>query len=147
MDQDAPKVVRGVYFLQMAEFVKIGVSSDIAKRVNDLRTSVPLPISILGAIPGATRSVERALHQRFALHRRNGEWFDATPEILAEAQLWAEHVMTITRPPRPKVAPGAHSRRGSGVSYLDLGDGQGLYVSSGEWPVQWLTRCVRRASR
>jgi hypothetical protein len=71
----------GVYFVQSGNAVKIGMSGDISKRLRVLRTMSPLPLELLGVIPGG-RNEEAALHREWAAQRLHGEWFQATPELL-----------------------------------------------------------------
>lgn len=92
--------VRGVYFLRLGDHIKIGVSDDVLARVNGLQTASPLPIAVVGVWVGATRADEQALHRRFRHARRKGEWFEAVPELVEEAQRWAEFVPSEERAPR-----------------------------------------------
>lgn len=72
-----------VYFLRAGEFVKIGKSTGTPdSRVNQLRTGCPFPIEVMATIPGGL-DLERSLHRRFAHCRAHGEWFHATPGLLA----------------------------------------------------------------
>lgn len=72
-----PKVGRFVYFIQMGnEFgpIKIGVTGDVELRLTKMRTFSPYPLTLLACIPGYT-SHESTLHELFADHRLEGEWF------------------------------------------------------------------------
>lgn len=71
----------GVYFVQAGDAVKIGMSKDIPKRLRTLRTMSPLPLELLGAVPGG-RQEEAELHREWATQRLHGEWFRAAPELL-----------------------------------------------------------------
>lgn len=73
-----------VYFLRMGEDgpVKIGISSDVKKRVKTLQTAIPYELKLLGAIPGGARA-EAFLHQLFDSYRLKGEWFTADPVLLS----------------------------------------------------------------
>ena len=74
-----------VYFVQAGGDggpVKIGIARDLGSRLNSLRTGCPDPIVVLATAPGG-KNEEAALHERFATHRRRGEWFAAAPELLA----------------------------------------------------------------
>lgn len=55
--------------------VKIGHSEQPDKRLLQIKTGSPWPLRLLWQHGGGQR-LERALHQRFAAQRRNGEWFD-----------------------------------------------------------------------
>lgn len=72
-----------VYFLRAGDFVKIGKATGAAtSRVSQLKTGCPFPIEVVATIPGGYAK-EGALHRRFASIRAHGEWFHATPELLA----------------------------------------------------------------
>lgn len=71
-----------VYFAQVGDRIKIRWSRNVATRVATLQTANADPIHLLATIPGA-RSLERQLHERFAAARVSGEWFEATPDLLA----------------------------------------------------------------
>lgn len=57
---------------------KIGVSNDVEKRMNSLRTASGYPLNCLGYYKTNTKAttVERNLHKLFDEFRVQGEWFD-----------------------------------------------------------------------
>lgn len=65
----------GVYIIQAGDFVKIGSSNDIAKRIETFRCGNPHEINLLATIPGANLQDEFALHDKFSALRTRGEWF------------------------------------------------------------------------
>lgn len=71
-----------VYFVRPVglNLVKIGYSRSVRKRVRDLQTANGGRLTLLCTMRGSI-SEERALHRRFASARREGEWFELTPEI------------------------------------------------------------------
>jgi hypothetical protein len=72
-----------VYFVRApGGLVKIGFTSRIGHRIGCLQTGQPAPLELLASLPG-TRPDERRLHTLFAAARRTGEWFEATPDLLA----------------------------------------------------------------
>ena len=71
-----------VYFVRGGEHVKIGHTRNFAKRLGALANGSPVPLELIGAMPGG-RDEERELHRRFAHLRGPGEWFRATGELLA----------------------------------------------------------------
>jgi hypothetical protein len=71
-----------VYFVAAGSRVKIGWSKKVAARMAQLQVGSPEPLKLLGVMPGG-RLAEKRLHERFAASRLSGEWFDATPELLA----------------------------------------------------------------
>ncbi len=71
-----------VYFIRAeSSQIKIGISYDPVGRLHDLRGASPVPLKLLGTIPGGIEQ-EIALHKRFAKQRLHGEWF--APEIRFE---------------------------------------------------------------
>jgi hypothetical protein len=66
-----------VYFVRFGDRVKIGTSGNLAERL------LVIPHDeVIGTIPGDVK-VERQWHLVWADHRIVGEWFQATPELLA----------------------------------------------------------------
>lgn len=65
-----------VYFIGAddLEYVKIGRSKDVYKRLDGIQTSIPHDLKILLMIPG-DKKAERAAHIRFEKYRKRGEWF------------------------------------------------------------------------
>lgn len=78
----AAKQGSSVYFAEADGRIKIGYSRQVAARVNQIQTGNAAPIKLLGFIPGGLAR-EREIHAQFASARLNGEWFTATPELLA----------------------------------------------------------------
>lgn len=62
--------------------LKIGCAAEPRKRLSDLQTGSPEPLTLVLAILGGLRE-ERELHERFAASHRRGEWFNPTKEVLA----------------------------------------------------------------
>jgi hypothetical protein len=81
-----------VYFARAGRFVKIGTTCYPERRVQQIRRAtsggaVPLDVDrrtteLVTTVPGG-RAHERAMHERFVEARAVGEWFHATPELLA----------------------------------------------------------------
>lgn len=86
------RVPNRVYFAQCGEYIKIGVSSNPARRVERLRyerrtfkpATVPHgePLRLLAAIPG-DYGQEGDWHYRFREDWVGGEWFLASDDLLA----------------------------------------------------------------
>lgn len=68
-----------VYFGRTKDIgpVKIGFSCNPSARVSTFG------LDLLGVIYDATVLTERTIHRRFAAYRLSGEWFQASPEVLA----------------------------------------------------------------
>lgn len=73
-----------VYFIRRGTNggVKIGYAENPHSRMRGMQTANEDELFLLGAIKGG-REVEQELHRRFAAGRKRGEWFHATPELLA----------------------------------------------------------------
>jgi len=70
-----------VYFIQSQDgLIKIGWTSDLARRVNNLAVGASGPISVLATTPGG-RTLEAHLHERFASDREQGEWFRPSDDL------------------------------------------------------------------
>lgn len=63
-----------IYFIKQGDYVKIGYTSNIQKRIAQLQTSSPNRLKLIGLIDG-TLDDESEYHRRFSHLRGNGEWF------------------------------------------------------------------------
>ncbi len=74
-----------IYFAQADGIghIKIGFTDgeDALGRIDTLQTGSPVPIRLLGTIPGSMED-EKNLHRRFAGARVHGEWFQPIAELL-----------------------------------------------------------------
>lgn len=77
-----------VYFLRdrasdgSADHVKIGTSTDVTSRVSSGQVMNPRELVLIGSVLG-DRALETDLHRKFKNLHVRGEWFVATPELLA----------------------------------------------------------------
>lgn len=71
-----------VYFIEdpHAGYVKIGVATDVRKRMAQLQCSHGHPLKLLGTMSGG-RPVEKNLHEMFARYKVRREWFKLSDEI------------------------------------------------------------------
>lgn len=83
-----------IYFiLAHSRYVKIGVTTDLPKRLLDLQAANPEPLTVLATMPGGFEH-EGFLHSRFIDQRRQGEWFTLSAELrsfiryVKETGLW-----------------------------------------------------------
>ena len=75
-----------VYFVQAENgLIKIGSTKYLDDRLYSLRCGSPVGLELIASLKG-DRTVEFALHTRFAEHRLHGEWFTPHPDILAEIE-------------------------------------------------------------
>lgn len=68
---------KGVYFIQGKDTgrIKIGYSTNIADRLNALRTMLSEEFETLAVLQGVKQEKETELHQQFNFCRKRGEWF------------------------------------------------------------------------
>jgi hypothetical protein len=73
-----------VYFIQAGDGgpIKIGIARSPERRLIELQVGNHAKLRILALTPGGWGE-ERALHDKFAALRLNGEWFDPAPELLS----------------------------------------------------------------
>lgn len=64
--------------------IKIGIAADPNKRLQNLQTASYTKLQLIAAFEGGRRE-ERALHERFAAHRLEGEWFSVDAETVLAA--------------------------------------------------------------
>lgn len=69
-----------VYYLHFGDRIKIGTTTNLFARCADL------PHDDLLAVELGDREIEQKRHREWRNLQVNGEWFDATPELLAHAQ-------------------------------------------------------------
>lgn len=140
---------RGVYFLQAGEggLVKIGYSAKIPGRVHALQATSPVQLLLRLVLP-VHAGWESALHRRFAMDRRHGEWFHPSPELERFIESGGDDLKPGA-PPDPDAAARRHSaksrsfnhqalrriRRARGYSSADLLSAalceRGVFISSG----------------
>lgn len=68
----------GIYFIQCREFVKIGQTTQIRRRMTALAIGVPFELSLVGFIRCPLSELttrETDFHIRFAAQHHRGEWF------------------------------------------------------------------------
>lgn len=77
-----------VYFIgcQGHNAVKIGVAKDVPFRMMELQIGCPFKLYAAAVIQmksqNSARMLESRLHQKYAPHRLNGEWFTIVPEMI-----------------------------------------------------------------
>jgi hypothetical protein len=84
--------IRGcIYFVQPTDggLIKIGQTRNSPqKRLAELQIGCPVPLELLGVLPG-TIEHERSLHRRFADLRQHNEWFEPGERLLYFIRRWA----------------------------------------------------------
>lgn len=78
-----------VYFAKCANFVKIGRSKNVEKRLKTIQNGCPHKLELLRIFytpsDTADAAFETWLHNRFRNCHSRGEWFHASPELLKYA--------------------------------------------------------------
>lgn len=69
-----------IYFAASDGRLKIGISRDVAARLNIVGAHLPSPLVLIGTIEGSYK-LERAIHQRLSDFRLRGEWFADVPAV------------------------------------------------------------------
>ena len=85
----APSTRTHVYAIRFGSYIKVGMTTDVAQRMRALPGAILKPSDLdrsdvepLCAVPGGA-DVERLVHTLLAEERAIGEWFYATPRLVA----------------------------------------------------------------
>jgi len=72
-----------IYFIQQGNDgpIKIGITWDIKKRLDHMKTFSPHPLRVLAIINGDSKR-ERLLHRKFKNQRLEGEWFRSSERLM-----------------------------------------------------------------
>ena len=79
-----------VYLIRCSDlpYYKIGLTTNLLERLEALQTANPLPLTIVCTCGfssfGAARRAECDCHRTLAKERMHGEWFQLTPEQVAQ---------------------------------------------------------------
>ena len=98
--------MRIIYFLKPVGAdgpIKIGSSVLLAERVSELSGWSPVPLELMGTVPGEIWQ-ESYLHRCFAKDHSHKEWFRATPRLVEAilAILAAGSVEAVTKDLKPE---------------------------------------------
>lgn len=69
-----------VYFIQCGDLVKIGTAANPNRRISELRSANPYPLTLRATMAGGL-ATELALHALFQADRQQGEWFALSPAL------------------------------------------------------------------
>ena len=64
-----------VYLVFNGIATKIGVATNVHKRIRELQTASHEELVLIGSIPNGSFKLEKALHKKFSKYRLKGEWF------------------------------------------------------------------------
>ena len=70
-----------VYFIRAGDAIKIGYTTNLARRQRALETASAVPLELLASVPGDRRE-ETRLHREWRHLHIRGEWFEASEELL-----------------------------------------------------------------
>lgn len=77
-----PEGATYVYYIRVADFIKIGISRRWKRRINNISTASPFEVQVL-LVEIESPALEKRLHRKFKHLRHRGEWFRAEPNLLA----------------------------------------------------------------
>jgi DNA-binding XRE family transcriptional regulator len=69
-----------IYFIKHTDFVKIGYTNNIYRRLSELQVSCPEKLKLLGLVEG-TFEDEKKYHKQFNEFYSHGEWFYYSKEL------------------------------------------------------------------
>ena len=72
-----------VYLIEGAGLIKIGTAYNPERRMAEMQTGSPVPLTLLAKTSGNYQTEDR-LHKRFSQWCTAGEWFDLEPDVLAQ---------------------------------------------------------------
>lgn len=102
LDREARKADGFLYVIGCEEYVKIGISKDVAKRFEGLRGSNPYPLTLLASVYCEdAKKYETQLHEGFANFRTSGEWFKLPEKVLKE---FLESLPPASKPQRSVIS-------------------------------------------
>lgn len=71
-----------LYCVRSGAHIKIGHTTDLARRLSELQVGSAHTLEVLLAIPGSAED-ERCVHAQFDHCRVRGEWFSPSPDLIA----------------------------------------------------------------
>lgn len=69
-----------IYFFQCQEYVKIGTTTDLIRRRENIQICNPYEITCLGVMKGSYKE-EREVHDMFKKYHLRGEWYILNQDI------------------------------------------------------------------
>lgn len=81
-DRIALLYAQKIYFVRLHDFVKIGISSDVRKRMRHLQSGSPYPLELIRLIPDGNIELEARFHAFYKDQHANFEWFTFSEDML-----------------------------------------------------------------
>ena len=79
-----------VYMLESGGNYKIGMTTNLGRRITEIGTLMPDPLVVAHQIhTNRPEAIEAHWHRRFASKRKKGEWFALTEADIAEFQQYS----------------------------------------------------------
>ena len=76
-----------IYLISDGTFIKIGITSNIRKRIKNLQTGNPNKLKVIFTYyVDNAEQLEMELHKKFKRKRKAGEWFDLTDDDVMVAR-------------------------------------------------------------
>jgi len=96
-DYSPPLSARYVYGIQSGQFIKIGVATNMSKRLSDMRLANPHPLKVvLKRRLCAAFYCERKMHEILKPKALGREWFNVSvEEVLAAAEIGAAYAKQV----------------------------------------------------
>lgn len=120
-----------VYFVECTGRIKVGFSRNPKRRMSDLATSAPGPLTLIATIDG-TFQLERAIHKQISAHRVSREWFDdcaVVRETISDLIARGPAAIGFVDAPRPAVShPSSVHREVTNLFKTTLSHGESAAV-------------------
>ena len=92
------------YLIEGGPFVKVGYTSNLDRRMEQLQTGNPYKLGVLQAYVFdtelAARQLEAQLHRDLKPYRAQGEWFSRKPSLKEIRRMFLNNGTKAPRPPR-----------------------------------------------
>ena len=88
---DAKKPFGFLYFIKAGNFVKVGCSKNVKKRISAHQVSNPHECILLCSIKGDMFDLEKEAQLELKQHHYRGEWYKLTPKVKEYIKLVKKH--------------------------------------------------------
>lgn len=95
-----------VYIAAAGDYVKVGMTTDVERRMKELYTGCPLEVKLIWTsremLLNNTSHLELSLHDRLHKYRVKGEWFQCHFSVAVQAAKEMVHIIAVQRIPPPR---------------------------------------------